>query len=161
MRRFEYAAFGAGEVMRWLSRTTTPILFLAAPDTHIEADHAVLIARAHNRNAPVDEILAFNNLFRALRDVGAVGESKVVCELLLDRDLRPARRGVGFGGQSLRIDLDPAYPKQLLHPAADRGIDGLIDDEIGGLIGKQGLTRLLLQLFGFPRGMAQRQQRND
>src|ERR1035438_9213305 len=76
------------------------ILFLAAPNADIETDHAVLIARAHNRNIAVDVILALNNLLRTLRNVGAVGESNVIGELLLDGDLRAPRRGIRFGGQA-------------------------------------------------------------
>jgi len=42
------------------------ILFLAAANAHIEADHAVLITRAHNGDVAVDVILALNDLLRTL-----------------------------------------------------------------------------------------------
>src|ERR1039458_6312952 len=137
------------------------ILFLAAPNADIETDHAVLIARAHNRNIAVDVILALNNLLRTLRNVGAVGESNVFGGLLLDGDLRAPRRGIRFGGQALRIDLDPADPEEFLHAAAHGRVDGLADDEIGGLIGKTSLARLLLQLLRLLAGATQSQQGDD
>src|ERR1700736_5535698 len=95
-------------------------LFLALSHADIEADHAVLIARAHHRNVALDVVLALNNLLRTLRDVGAVSERNIIGELLLNRNLRAPRRGVRFGRQALRIDFDPADSEELLHAAAYR-----------------------------------------
>src|SRR5579872_6251671 len=120
------------------------ILFLALSNADIKADYAVLIARAHHRNITIHVVFALNDLLRTLRDVGAVGERKVIGELLFDGDLRASRCGIGFRSQPLRIDLDAADSKELLHAAADRGVNRLIDDQVRGFIGKDTLARLLL-----------------
>src|ERR1700749_666299 len=89
-------------------RPAGTILFLALANADIEADHAVLIARAHHRNVAVDVVFALDDLLRTLRNIGAVSERNVVRKLLLDGYLRAARRGIGFGGQALGIDFDAA-----------------------------------------------------
>src|ERR1700689_236108 len=83
-------------------------LFSAVAHAHVEADYAVLIAVAHDRDVAVDVVFALDDLLRTLRDVGAVAERDVIGELLFDGDLGTFRRGVGFRGQALRIDLDAA-----------------------------------------------------
>src|SRR5438552_12057389 len=95
------------------------ILFLLAADADVEADDTVLVAGADHGNVPRKEVLPLNDLLRALRDIGAVGERDVVGELLLDGDLRTAGGGVGLGGQALRVDLDAADAKEFLHAAAE------------------------------------------
>jgi len=70
------------------------ILFLASSNANIEADHAVLVARPHNRDIGIDVVFALNNLLRTLRDVGAVTEGDVIGKLLLDGDCGP--RAVGL-----------------------------------------------------------------
>jgi hypothetical protein len=107
-------------VSAWDPESPIPktILFLATPDEHIKTDHPILIARAHGGYIAGEEVFALDDLLRTLGDVGAVGERHVVGKLLLDRDLRAARRRVGLGGQSLRINLDPAHSEDFLQPAA-------------------------------------------
>src|SRR5579864_7937008 len=83
-------------------------LFLALPHADIEADHSVLIARAHHGDIAIEVILALNDLLRTLRDVRAVSKRKVVGELLLDSDLRASGGGVGLSGQPLRVNFYPA-----------------------------------------------------
>ncbi len=41
-------------------------------------------------------------------------------DFLLDSDLRSSPRGIGFGGQPLRIDLDITGAEEPLEAAADR-----------------------------------------
>src|SRR5215472_4501973 len=143
------------------SRPTVKILFLAASQFHVEADYPVLVTSTHNRKIAVDIVLGLNNLLRALRYVGAVGQREVVGELLLNRDLRTAGRGVGLRRQTLRINLNPADSKQFLQAIADSGIKRLVDDEVRRLIIEQRLTGLLLQLFGLFTGSSQSPQRDD
>ena len=130
-------------------------LFLTASHADIETDHAILIARAHNRDIAIDIVFALDDLLRALRHVGAVTERNIVGELLLDGDLRSPRGRVGFGRQALGIDLDSADSEQFLHAAADGRVDRLADDEIGGFVGEQPLSRLLLQLLRLFAGATQ------
>ena len=137
------------------------ILFPAPSNADIEADHSVLIACAHDRDIGIDIVLALNNLLRTLGDVGAVGKSNVVGELLLDGDLRSSRRGIGLRSQALGIDLDPADTEELLHAAAHGRVDSLADDEVSGLVGEASLARLLLQLLRFFAGTAQSEQGDD
>src|SRR3984885_10034201 len=98
------------------------ILFLALSNADVEADHAVLIPRAHHRNVAIDVVFALNDLLRTLRHVRAVSKRNVIGELLLDGDLWALRCGVGFRGQPLWIDLDAADSTQLLHATADRRV---------------------------------------
>src|SRR5271157_89391 len=123
------------------------ILFLAAANAYIKADHAVLIARAHRGNIAGEKVLALDDLLRTLRDVGAVGQREIVGKLLLDRDLRPARGGIGLRVQALRIDLDAADSEQFFHAAAHSGVDRLVDDHGRRFVGEGSLTGLLLQLL--------------
>src|ERR1700722_17945136 len=146
-RRIANAAVSAGGGILILRMPVSPkvrpavtILFLAAADEHIKADHAVLIASADRRNVPREEILSLDALLRTLRDVGAVGQRDVVGKLLLDGDLGTARRGVGFRSQTLRIDLDPAHSENLLQPAAHGRIDRLADDQSAGLVRERSLA---------------------
>src|SRR6266536_1061813 len=143
---FRDDAFSNGPGIR-IAKGRNTVLFPAASNPHIEADHAILIARTHNRNVPINVVLALDNLLRTLRYIGAVTESNVVRELLLDGDLRAARGWIGFRGQHLRIDLDPADSKKFLHAAAHRRVDRLVDDQGGCLVIEQTLAGLLLQLL--------------
>src|SRR5580692_503025 len=136
-------------------------LFSPVAHAHVEADYAVLIAVAHDRDIAVNVVFALNDLLRTLRDIRAVGESYVIGELLFNGDLRTARRGVGFRGQALRIDLDAANAEEFLHAAADGGVDGLVDDQVRGFVAKHGLPGLLLELFRFFAGAAKSEQRDD
>ena len=68
--------------------------FLAAADSHIEADDAVLVARADDRNVAIDIVLSLDDLLRTLRNIGGVGEGEVVGELLLDGNLRAGPMGL-------------------------------------------------------------------
>src|SRR5579863_4733424 len=111
-------------------------LFSSA-DAHVKADHAVLVPRSYRRKIPREVILALDDLLVALRHIRAVGKRNVIGELLLDGDLRTARRGIGFRGQALRIDLDAAGSKQLLDAAADGRVDRLVDDQGRGFIGER------------------------
>jgi hypothetical protein len=127
----------------------------------VEADYAVLIAGADDGKVAIDIVLALDDLLRTLRDIGGVGEGNVVGELLLDGDLRTAGGGIGFGSEALRIDFDIAGAEQALEAAAGSVIDGLVKDEIGGLIGKNALAGLPLELRGFIAGAAESEQGDD
>ena len=87
-------------------------LFLPPADLHVEADDAVLVAVADEGNAAIEIVLPLDDLLRTLRNVGGVREGEVIGELLLDGDLRAGADGIGFGGQSLRIDFDIAAPNK-------------------------------------------------
>src|SRR6266566_7343357 len=89
-------------------------LSLATPDFHVEADHPVLVSDGHDRHISRDVILRANDLLRGLRNVGSVREREIVFHLLLNSHGWTALRRRCFGGQSLRIDLDPAVAKQSL-----------------------------------------------
>lgn len=126
---------------------TQNILFLAPTDAHIEADHAILVSRADHRDIAREIVLSPDDLLRTLRDIGAIAEREVVGELLLDGDLRSASGWVGFGGESLRVDLDAADSKQALHAAGGGGVQRLVQNQGGSVTGKLRLTGFLLQLL--------------
>jgi len=94
------------------------MLFPAPAETHIKAHHSILVPRAHHGEIAIHIVLALDNLLRTLRDIRAVGQSHVVGKLLLDRDLGTACGGVGFGRQTLRINLNAADAEQFLQPIA-------------------------------------------
>ena len=48
------------------------ILFLALPNTHVEAHNAVLVSQSQDRDVSIDVVLALDDLLRTLRDVRAV-----------------------------------------------------------------------------------------
>src|ERR1035438_2557949 len=161
-RKFENVVVSPEAVMRSFGNLPVrTILFLALSNADVEADHAVLIARAHHRNVAIDVVFALNDLLRTLRYVRAVSKRNVISELLFDGDLWAPRRGVGLRGQPLWIDLDAADSKQLLHATAHRRVDCLVDDQVGRFVGERFLARLLLQLLRLFAGAAQRQQRDD
>lgn len=146
---------------RYFSASTFFLLLFAAANAHVEADYAVLIAIAHDGDAAIHIVLSLNNLLRALRNVGGVSEGDVVGELLLDGDLRSVADGIGFGGEPLRIDFDVAGAEEAIEAAADGGVQGLAEDERGGLIGEGRLARLFLKLGRFFVGAAEREKRDD
>src|ERR1700728_1543063 len=118
-RKFENGVVSPEEVMRSLGNLPVRIiLFLWLSNADVEADHTVLISRAHHRNVAIDVVFALNDLLRTLGHVRAVSKRNVIGELLLDGDLWAPRCGVGFRGQPLWIDLDAADSKQLLHATA-------------------------------------------
>ena len=137
------------------------LLFLAPADLHVEADNTVLVAVADEGNAAIDIVLPLNDLLRTLRNIGGVREGEVVGELLLDGDLRAVADGIGDGAESLRIDFNIAGAEQALEAAAGGVIDGLVEDEIAGLIGKHALAGLLLELRRLFVGAAQGEQSDD
>src|SRR5579864_8333429 len=140
-RRFTNAAVSSEEFMQSPGMCpVSPRLFLALPYADIEADHSVLIARAHHGDIAIEIIFALNDLLRTLRDVCAVGQRKIVGELLLDGHLRAPRGRIGFRGQPLGIDLDPADPEQLLHAVAHGRVERLADDQVCGLVCEQTLA---------------------
>src|SRR5579872_5897176 len=147
--------------MNGSSQSTLKTLFLAPPQLHVEADHAVLVASAYDRKIPVDVVLALDDLLRALRYVGAVGQREVVGELLLDGHLRTPSCRVRLGGQRLRVNLDSADSEQLLQTIADSGVQRLINNEVRRLVIEQCLTGLLLQLFRLFTSPPQSQQGDD
>ena len=67
----------------------------------VKAYYSVLVARANDRKVAIEIVFALDDLLRALRDVGGVGQREVIGEFLFDGDLRAAAGGIGFGGQSL------------------------------------------------------------
>jgi hypothetical protein len=111
-------------------------LFLATADPQVEADHPVLVPGTHHGNVAGEKILTLNDLLRTLRDIGAIGKGKVVGEFLFNRNLGTPASWIGFRGQSLRVDLDPAHSKELLHAVVDGRVERLVDDQIRGFIGK-------------------------
>jgi hypothetical protein len=64
-----------------------------------------------------------------LRQVRYVGESDIVCHLLLDRQ---ASVGIILWPSNLRIDFDAADAEEFLRAIAYRGIQGLAQDCIAG-----------------------------
>src|ERR1700721_1113985 len=87
-RNGSYTEAGISENVFMANRISNQRLFLASTHAHVKADYAVLVARAHGRNIAVKEILALDDLLRALRNVGAVSEGKIIATLLLTRNLR-------------------------------------------------------------------------
>ena len=73
----------------------------------------------------------------------------------------PLLTGLVIGGESLRVDFNIAGAEQALEAAAGGVIEGLVQDEIAGLIGKDALAGLLLELRGFLIGAAQREKGDD
>ena len=72
----------------------------------VKADHAVLVARSYDRKVAIEIVLALDDLLRALRDVGGIGEGDVIGEFLFDCDLWAVADGISFGDESLWINLD-------------------------------------------------------
>jgi hypothetical protein len=62
----ECGSFVRGIHAEFQESASGTILFLALPDADIEADHAVLIARAHHRNISIDVVFALNDLLGTL-----------------------------------------------------------------------------------------------
>src|SRR5580765_2030501 len=143
-RRPSYVEGLSEDTMQDIQRESRPILFLPSTDAHIEADHTVLVARTQYRYVAVDVVLALNDLLRTLRDIGAVTQRQVVGEFFFDGDLRSTTGGICLGARSLWIDLDATDAEQLLHSASDRGVNGLIDDQVGRRVAEQRLPGLLL-----------------
>jgi hypothetical protein len=115
----------------------------------VEADNTVLVARAYDRKVAIEIVLALDDLLRALRDIGGIGEGDVIGEFLLDGDLWAVTDGIGFGDESLGINLDIAGAEQPLEPAGHGTVQSLAQDKSGRLIGKSALAGLLLELCRF------------
>src|SRR5215469_6303078 len=111
-RRLEYRAGLVVKVMQRFAKGDSSILFLPPADAHIKAHNPVLITRPLHRQVAVDVVLTLDDLLRALRNVGAIGEGKVVGKFLFDCDLRSTGGGVRLRGEPLRIDLDSTDPEQ-------------------------------------------------
>jgi hypothetical protein len=75
--------------------------------------------------------------------------------------LRAVADGIGFGGESLRIDFDIAGAEQALESAARGVIEGLAENEGAGLIRKSALAGLFLELRRFSVGAAQGEESDD
>ena len=84
-----------------------------------------------------------------------------MAELLLDGDLGAVADRIGFGGESLRIDFDVAGAEQTLEAAADGGVQCLAEDESAGLVGKDALAGLLLELRRLLVGAAESEESDD
>src|SRR5262245_39880316 len=87
-------------ILETLLLTLWQDLLLALANFDVEADYAVLVAGADHGNIAGKIVFDLNNLLRCGRHVGAVGQGKVIGNLLLDGDLRAANGG-SFRTQTL------------------------------------------------------------
>ena len=71
------------------------MLLFAAAEGYINADYAVLVAHRVNRDIAGDVVLGLNDLLRSLRNIGAVTQSNIARDLLLNR-YRRATGQTGF-----------------------------------------------------------------
>lgn len=86
-----------------------------------------------------DVVLGLDDLLRGLRDLGGVSEGKVVGDLLFDRDRRCRAGRRGLRVQPLGVNFDAADAKKPLGSVAEGGIQGLAENQVGGLLAKAGL----------------------
>src|SRR5579859_660502 len=99
-------------------------LFFALAEVDVKAEDSILVAHRDNRKVAIDVVLHLNYLLRLrLRHIGQVGQRNVVVDLLLNRH---SRAGVVFRTSRLRIDLNAAHTENLLHPAAGRRAERLV-----------------------------------
>ena len=103
---------------------------------------------------PVDGDLGLDQLLARGVDVSGVSEGEVAAQLLLDDD---AGGGVAQGAQVVGVHFDAPGPKELLHAAADGGVQGAAEQGVGGGVGA-GLFLLLRVQALLALGAPQRQQ---
>src|SRR5215472_10925062 len=121
---------------------------LVTSDMNIKPQHAVLVAHGHDGDVLINVVLHLDHGLRGLGEIGDIGESDVVVDLLFDRDPRDR---VVLLPDELGIDLHPAAsgPEEPLYPAIDGGVQGLTQDGIGGVVcglsgsGLPGLARIV------------------
>src|SRR4051812_8541894 len=107
------------------------LLPLALLPLYVEAHHSVLVTNCHDGEIAVDVELRLDDLLRRLRGIGDVGERHLIGNLLLDGDAEAAAvRDAEILLLAVGIDFDAAHAEQLLHPAAQGGIQRPAEDRI-------------------------------
>src|SRR5262249_15079884 len=112
-------------------------LALTKPD--LQAKNAKFVANRHHRYPRIYLYLHLDYLLGRLCQVGYVGESHLVGNLLLHRH---ARARIGLRAADLGIDFDAGDAKQALHAVAELGVKRLAEDGVRG-----GLRQIRLRLL--------------
>src|SRR5271157_866579 len=115
------------------------LLAEAAGGFEDHGEDAGLVSGYEQRDVAVDGDLGLEQLLAGCINVGGIGEGDVPAHRLFDDD---ARGGVAQHAEVVGVHLDRTSPEELLHAAADGGVEGAAEQGVGGGIGK----RLLLLL---------------
>src|SRR5215475_3344919 len=102
-----------------LCSVSVHLSLLPPANAYIEPEHAVLVPHGYDGDILVNVVFHLDHRLRRLREAGAVSESNVVVDGLLNGD---ARAWVIFRADELRINRNAAAAEEPLHPVRERGV---------------------------------------